>query len=104
MRLGKYLSSLTKPELEEITTNANFTDDEQKIFELLKKDKCITEIAISLCVCERTINRRIKNIKSKISEVGGYHGKNNTYGEDIETKDIVLSDKIIELIASIIDR
>ena len=78
MRLGKYLSSLTKPELEEIITNANFTDDEQKIFELLKKDKCITEIAISLCVCERTINRRIKNIESKISKVGGYHGKNNT--------------------------
>ena len=78
MRLGKYLSSLTKPELEEITTNANFTDDEQKIFELLKKDKCITEIAISLCVCERTINRRMKNIDSKISEVGGYNGKNNT--------------------------
>ena len=25
-------------------------------------------------------------------------------GEDVETKDIVLSDKIIELIASIIDR
>ena len=78
MRLGKYLSSLTKPELEEIITNANFTDDEQKIFELLKKDKCITEMAISLCVCERTINRRIKNIESKISKVGGYHGKNNT--------------------------
>lgn len=78
MRLGKYLSSLTKPELEEIITNANFTDDEQKIFELLKKDKCITEIAISLCVCERTINRRMKNIESKISKVGGYHGKNNT--------------------------
>lgn len=78
MRLGKYLSSLTKPELEEIITNANFTDDEQKIFELLKKDKCITEIAISLCVCERTINRRMKNIESKISKVGGYYGKNNT--------------------------
>ena len=78
MRLGKYLSSLTKPELEEIITNANFTDDEQKIFELLKKDKCITEIAISLCVCERTINRRIKNIESKILKVAGYHGKNNT--------------------------
>ena len=46
MRLGKYLSSLTKPELELIITNANFTDDEQKIFELLTKDRCITEIAI----------------------------------------------------------
>ena len=41
MRMGKFLSSLTKPELEEIVTNANFTDDEQKIFELLTKDRCI---------------------------------------------------------------
>ena len=78
MRLGKYLSSLTKPELELIIQNANFTDDEQKIFELLAKDRCITEIAINLCVCERTINRRIKNIESKISKVGEHYGKNNT--------------------------
>ena len=78
MRLGKYLSSLTKPELEEIVENANFTDDEQKIFELLAKDRCIAEIASKLCVCERTINRRIKNMESKISKVGEYRGKNNT--------------------------
>ena len=78
MRLGKYLSSLTKPELELIIKIANFTDDEQKIFELLAKDKSITQIATSLCVCERTINRRIKNIESKISKVGGNCGKNNT--------------------------
>ena len=78
MRLGKYLSSLTKPELESIITNANFTDDERKIFELLAKDKCITQIAIKLCVCERTINRRMKNIESKISKVGEYRGKSDT--------------------------
>ena len=78
MRLGKYLSSLTKPELELIVKNANFTDDEQKIFELLARDKSITLIAINLCVCERTINRRIRNIESKISKVGEYRGKNNT--------------------------
>ena len=78
MRMGKLLSSLTKPELEKIVTNANFTDDEQKIFELLTKDRCIQEIAVKLCVCERTINRRIKNIESKISKVGEYSGKNNT--------------------------
>ena len=78
MRLGKYLSSLTKPELELIVKIANFTDDEQKIFELLAKDKSITQIATSLCVCERTINRRIKNIESKISKVGGNCCKNNT--------------------------
>lgn len=77
MRLGKYLSSLTKPELELIVKIANFTDDEQKIFELLAKDKSITQIAISLCVCERTINRRINNMESKISKVGECRGKNN---------------------------
>ena len=78
MRLGKYLSSLTKPELELIVKNANFTNDEQEIFELLKKGNCITEIAIKLCVCERTINRRIRSMEVKISKVGEYHGKNNT--------------------------
>ena len=78
MRLGKYLSSLTKPELELIIKNANFTDDEQKIFELLTKDRCITEIAIRLCVCERTINRPIKSIDNKVSKVGEYRGENNT--------------------------
>ena len=78
MRMVKFLSSLTKPELEEIVTNANFTDEEQKIFELLAKDRSIAEIASKLCVCERTINRRIKNIDSKISKVGEYRGKNNT--------------------------
>ena len=77
MRLGKYLSSLTKPELELIIKIANFTDDEQKIFELLAKDRSITQMATSLCVSERTINRRIKNIESKILKVGGYRGKNN---------------------------
>ena len=41
MRLGKYLSSLTKPELETIVTNANFTDEEQKIFEFLKKTNAL---------------------------------------------------------------
>ena len=32
MRLGKYLSSLTKPELEELKDLLNLTDDEEKIF------------------------------------------------------------------------
>lgn len=77
MRLGKYLSLLTKPELEEIFTKANFADDEQKIFELLSQSKSITEIALSLSVCERTINRRIKIIKYKILRIEGLNGKGN---------------------------
>lgn len=77
MRLGKYLSSLTKPELDLINTEANFAEDEQKIFELLSKGQSITEVAFRLSVCERTINRRIKNINAKILRIGGNYGKNN---------------------------
>lgn len=78
MRLGRYLSSLTKPELEFYTSDANFTDDEQIIFHLLAKGCSITEIAMKLSVCDRTINRRIRNISLKISKVGCKNGKNNT--------------------------
>ena len=78
MRVGKYLSLLTKPELEGILMKANFADDEQKIFELLSKGKSITEIALSLSVCERTINRRINVIKNKISRIEDKNGKSNS--------------------------
>lgn len=77
MRLGKYLSSLTKPELEEIKQICNFTDDEMKVFELLAKGRSITEMSIMLSVCTRTINRRISDILSKILKVGGVYGKSN---------------------------
>lgn len=78
MRLGKYLSSLTKPELEFFTKESNFTNEEQQIFILLSKGCSIMEIAIKLSVCERTINRRIKSIESKILRVGVKNDKNNT--------------------------
>lgn len=77
MRLGKYLSSLTKPELERIIAKANFADEEQKIFLLLSKGKSITEIAVSLSVCERTVNRRVELLKSKISRIEGGNGNSN---------------------------
>lgn len=66
MRLRTYLHLLTKPELEEIIAKANFTSDEETIFRLLSQSKNITEISMKLCLCERTINRRISCIKKKI--------------------------------------
>ena len=75
MRLGKYLSSLTKPELEEIKKNCNLTDDESVIFDLLAKRRSITEISMKLSVCDRTINRRIADIYYKVSKAGGIYGE-----------------------------
>ena len=48
------LSKLTKPELEEIFRNANFTEEEEKVFKMLSCGKTITETAQKINVCERT--------------------------------------------------
>ena len=58
-------SELTKPELDKITENANFTEEEQEIFKLLIADKSLEEIAQRLLLSKATISRRVKNIKSK---------------------------------------
>ena len=63
------LSGLTKPELEKIKENANFTDEELRIFKLLSQDKSITDIAVRMSASNRTINRKISKIKQKISKL-----------------------------------
>lgn len=66
MRLGKYLSSLTKPEVEEIRTNCNFTDDELKVFNGIVSGNTISKIALDCCMSERTVERKFEKINSKI--------------------------------------
>lgn len=62
-------SELTKPEFERIIENANFTEEELRIFKLLSQGRSITEIAMRLSVCDRTVNRKINKIKKKISKL-----------------------------------
>ena len=59
-------SELTKPELEDILKNANFTDEETEIFKLLVADKNLEEIAQILLMSKATICRRVKSIKIKV--------------------------------------
>lgn len=66
MRLGKYLSSLTKPEVEEIKINCNFTDDELKVFNGLVKGNTVSKIAMDCCMSERTVERKLEKINLKI--------------------------------------
>ena len=68
------LSELTRPELDKILENANFTEDEARVFKLLSQGKSITEIAMKISMCDRTINRRISKIKQKISKLGELNG------------------------------
>ena len=69
MRLGKYLSSFTKPELEDLTTNCGFTDNELVVVKMLKNDKTSIEIANKLFLSVPTIDRRIRRIRNKIERL-----------------------------------
>ena len=60
------LSKLTKPELERISNNANFTEEEQKIFWLISQGKNLQEIACRLSLSKSTVSRRLKDIQDKI--------------------------------------
>lgn len=62
-------SDFTKPELEEIVENANFTEEEDRIFMLLSRNFSQKEIAHRLSMSTRTLERRVRNIKNKIERV-----------------------------------
>lgn len=59
-------SKLTKPELEEILKNANFTNEEEEVFKLLVTDKSLEEISQRLLISKTTTSRRVVDIKDKI--------------------------------------
>lgn len=66
MRLGKYLSGLTKPELEEIEKQLNLTEDEEEVFKMLAKKKSLVEISDKLQISIPSVSRRISEISIKI--------------------------------------
>lgn len=59
----------TKPELEYIIENANFTEEQEQIFKLLtgrQGRQSIVNISIRMNMSETTVKGRIKQIKNKI--------------------------------------
>lgn len=71
MRLGKYLSSLTKPELEELKELLNLTEDEEVIFKGLSKGRGKIQIAAECMVSSSTVDNRIKSISLKVIRLRG---------------------------------
>ena len=69
MRLGKYLSSLTKPEVERLRDELNLTEDEEIIFNKLAKGKSKVSIADECLVSVGTVSNRISAIQSKVSRI-----------------------------------
>ena len=71
MRLGKYLSSLTKPELEELKEKLNLTDDEEMVFCHLSKGRSNVTTADNCRVSLSFVDSRIKSISAKVNKLGG---------------------------------
>lgn len=69
MRLGKYLSSLTKPEIDELKELLNLSDENLLIFDFLSIGKTRQEISTRTCMSSRTIDRKIREIKNKIFKI-----------------------------------
>lgn len=62
----------TKPELDYILHNANFTEEQERIFKMLTGRygrQSIVSIAYKMNMSESTVKRRIKQIKSKIIRI-----------------------------------
>ena len=70
-RLGKYLSSLTKPELEELKEQLNLTDDEEMVFLQLSKGRSNVTTADNCGVSSSFVDSRIKSINAKVYKLGG---------------------------------
>lgn len=69
MKLGKYLSSLTKSEIDYLEEQLNLTDDEKEVFEHLRKGRSKVYISEKCLVSVSTVDNRIKAIKEKLNRV-----------------------------------
>lgn len=63
------LSQLTKPELDKILQNANFTKDEEEIFKDLSSGISEKEISLRHSISVSTVERRTRRIKEKIKRL-----------------------------------
>lgn len=73
MKLGKYLSSFNKLELEKIKAECIFSQEEIKIIEMTVNKNTIIEIADKLNISIATVERRTKEIKEKIKKNDNYN-------------------------------
>lgn len=63
------LSELTKPEIDSIVGNANFTEEEYQVFQYLCKGATLDEMVFKLKLSKATISRTVFKIKTKIERI-----------------------------------
>ena len=63
------LSELTKPEIDAIVGNANFTEEEYQVFQHLCKGITLDEMVYRLKLSKATISRIVFKVKTKIERI-----------------------------------
>ena len=71
MRLGRYLSSKTKPELDSIKDVLNLTESEEVVFNQLAKGKSNVAVATYCSMSTSAVDARIRDIRAKLRRIGG---------------------------------
>lgn len=66
MRLGNYITTLTRPELDKFKEYINASDDETIIIEQLAKHKSLVQIADNMNISVPTLSRKISKIYYKL--------------------------------------
>lgn len=69
MGFGKFLMSLTKPELDDLKEKCNLADDEEMIFDALAKGKSRVFIAESLAMSCSTVTHKTNHILQKVKKL-----------------------------------
>lgn len=62
-------SELTKPEIDAIVGNANFTEEEYQVFQYLSKGVTLDEMVYRLKLSKATISRIVFKIKMKMERI-----------------------------------
>lgn len=63
------LTEFTRPEVEYLRQECNFTDEERAVFDMRISARSIVEIGLTLHMSESTVYRKLNCIKRKILRV-----------------------------------
>lgn len=63
---------LTAPEADRLRALCNFSDDERRVFDLCIRNKSVVEIAMTLKMSSRTVDRRLHSARTKIEKIIGH--------------------------------
>lgn len=69
------LASQPKEEIQRVKQSINLTDEEEKIYDMLMKEKSSIEISNEVGLSVRTVFRRMSKIEKKIKQLYAYASK-----------------------------